>query len=473
MLLVHYSQLVKRAELPTQCDTIGKIRNTNDLNGMRWMLRLRSVLLAFSLLISAGTLAAPPQFSEVGSETGPGGVWDILPDGRVLAINGNDLLMETAPGSGLYDVAGLMPAGLISPFGASFMVISPDGSRFMIGDNNFDGAFVYLVTTDDLDGSEVTPQPFVHENFQAAWMNNHQIAISYGDPQTFLGEVAVLDVDNGNDVVVVSLDGASGGIAFDENGNLLTGNGFDFAQGGSETGDIRAFSRQEIQTVLDGQAGVIDFPSAGNFVMNALSAYGLSFDENANLFIGGGRFDEGDFFTIADGAAVDDAIDGFGAVPSDARFIDDPVVDSETRYFARYNNHTGQWVVDGGDGSLYLYEQSYCLDLTLDQLTAGAVTSFTITNGMPGSQVILAFGVERGVSFADELFGYCATAGIRGITRNRTIGGFDQTFDDAGVAHFTQFIPGKTAGQSVLFQAIENGTCPDQCVSNVWVQTVE
>lgn len=425
------------------------------------------------MVCGSAATASGPHLELVGAQDAPAGAWDILTDGRIIGMEGEAIVAESAVGSGVYEMVGLMPAGLIAPWGASFVSVSPDGSRLLIGDNFFDGAFVYLVNSADLTGGEVTPRAFLHENFDAAWMTDHSIAISYGNPTTFLGEVAILDVDTEGDIPVVTIGGASGGIAIDENGNLLTSNGFDFVSGGSETGDVRAFSQQRIAEILDGQSGIVDFETEGAFVYNALSGSPLHFDTNGNLFIGGGRSDETDFFAIADGGAVADAMSGSDPVGDADVFVDDPIAGADSIYRSQFNPVTGEWVIDGFDGLLYRYVERFCLALSFDQLRAGAMTTFTVAQGVPGQRVGIAYGFDRGTTLIQDTAGFCATFGIRGVNRRRTVGDLQQVFDPNGEAQVRARLPRRAAGRRLLFQATEGGTCPDECVSNVVSEFVQ
>src|SRR5690606_27291801 len=162
-----------------------------------------------------------------------------MPDGRIIAIRGDEFFLESATRSGIYDFVGSLPPGSISTFGASFLAVSPDGSSIAVGDNNFGTGTVYTVESSDLNGGTATP---------AAFLDETRLAVSYGNPSTFMGEIAVLDLLTGEATVVVTIDGASGGLAFDDSGNLLAGNGFDLLPGeGSDTGDVRFFAAEDIE----------------------------------------------------------------------------------------------------------------------------------------------------------------------------------------------------------------------------------
>lgn len=319
-----------------------------------------AALLAFGSLVGApGALAAPP-FQHVGNQNGPGGVFDALGDGRLVGLSGDSVLVETSPRSGQFSVAGMFDAGLINEYGASFLSVSPDGTRFIVGDGNFGGAHVYEVAINDLNGGPISYRSFAHENFAAAWYDNDRLAISAANPNTFLGEVSVLELSTGSSTPVLSLDGASGGLTFDLLGNLYTGNGYDFLPGGSETGDIRAFLAGDIADVLSGQHGALDFASSGQSIGRVLSASNLGFDAGGHLFVGGGDFDRGalDYFALADGSAVRRALDGLGALNGADLFTDDPDAEPFSFYTAVFNDTTGEWLVASGSSlTLYRYAE--------------------------------------------------------------------------------------------------------------------
>lgn len=311
---------------------------------------------AMLVLFIASPASAAPPFEYRGEHRGPGGAFDVLPDGRLIGMAGDEVLVETALGSGTFDVAGFFDSGLIGEFGASFLSLSPDGTRFIVGDGRFGGARVYEVALSDLNGGSVLHRSFVHENYSAAWYDNDRLAISAADPNTFLGEVRILDLGTGLSTRILTLDGASGGVSFDRDGRLFTGNGFDILPGGSQTGDIRAFDAADIAEILSGQRGHFEFADSGRFIGRVLSAAGLGFDAAGHLFIGGGDFNIGEFnyFALADASALARALSGGVPLQPLDLFRDDPEPDPFSFYSARFNTITGEWLVASGS-SLTLY----------------------------------------------------------------------------------------------------------------------
>jgi hypothetical protein len=75
---------------------------------------------------------------------GSGGnvVYDALPDGRLLALNGSDVLVESAPKSGSFTNLGTIP-GFTASFGPSFLLVSPDGTHAAAGTNGAGSVLVF------------------------------------------------------------------------------------------------------------------------------------------------------------------------------------------------------------------------------------------------------------------------------------------------------------------------------------------
>lgn len=303
---------------------------------------------------SPAALADPPPIEYAGSQSGPGGAFDLLTDGRIIGMNGNAVLLESSAGSGNFNLVGSFADGLISEFGASFFSVNPSSTHVMVGDGNFGSASVFAFALADLNGGAITPDVFAQENFSAAWLDDDQIAITYANPNTFSGEVGILNRQTRVSTTLMTIGGASAGIGITGDGTLITGNGFDLLSGGSQTGDIRGFSASRIMDVLNGHTGPIDFEVEGITVARRLSAGGLGLDARGDLFVGGGDFSSGDvdYFALLDALAVDEALNGGGPVSENDIFTDDPDSQPFSFYSARFNAFTNQWLVSSGSTDL-------------------------------------------------------------------------------------------------------------------------
>jgi len=109
-----------------------------------------------------------------------------------------------------------------------------------------------------------------------------------------------------------------------------------------------------------------------------------------------------------------------------------------------------------------------CLELAFaDEIFAGRTAEFTVTGGTPGARGVLVYGFEKGETIVDNVSGYCATFGIDGVTKNRVLGGFNNSFNGSGEMVVRQFIPLSAIGRTIHLQAAEQNTCPDECVTDV------
>jgi hypothetical protein len=266
----------------------------------------------------------------------PGGPADVQSDGRILVLSGATVFRETMPGSHIFVSLGNLPDADLNEFGASFLKISPDGDRIVVGNNggtSFSHFQVGVFAIPLLTGTW-----FDAASFQAAWINNRFVALTagtFGSPSivtafdTFSGDPA----HPSNRTIIDNIGGASGGIAFDKHENLYTGNGFAIS-GPSTTGTVKAFQHADWRAALHGGSPV-NFETQGTAIVTVLSTAPLDFDASGNLFVGGADFGGGDinFAAFISRAAVRSALGGNGPVntsdPAQMRKVDpDPAANS-------------------------------------------------------------------------------------------------------------------------------------------------
>lgn len=212
-------------------------------------------------------------------------LFEPMPDGRLLILNGNEVSVETGVQTGVFASLGTVGDGFSPPFGAPFLVVSPDGTRAAAGTNG-EGTIAVFDTTDP-----ANTESFTISDFDAAWLDDVHLAVL-----NFNG-VEVLDTSDGSVIsLVTNIGGSSAGLCVDSSGRLYTGNGFDFFPGGSETGSVKAFPKTLWEPVLSGGAS-IDFEAQGTEVVDLLGAAGIGFDSTGNFFVGGADFfgGSGDF----------------------------------------------------------------------------------------------------------------------------------------------------------------------------------
>lgn len=238
-------------------------------------------------------------------------VFDDLPDGRLLLVNGPTISVETGVGTGTFSSIGdytLSPPS----FGPGFISVSPDGTRVAIGSAG-SGTVSVASTTSPTPGTTVG---FSASDSSGVWLDNTSIAL------TNSAGVEVLNTSSGTVTTIIdNIGGASAGIAFDASGNLYTGNGFDFAPGGPNTGLIKAFDAVDVQAAL-ASGTAIDFQASGVVVADVLSAATLGFDGSGNFFVGGG-----DFFGSSGDLGYAALIDGDALAARLADPINVPLID--------------------------------------------------------------------------------------------------------------------------------------------------
>ncbi len=289
------------------------------------------------------------------------GPFDTLADGRLIVLIGDNVNVETSVGSRQFTNLGQLPAANISSFGADYIRVSPDGTRFAVGNGGgepFGNFQVGIFTVTSLTGTW-----FSANSFEATWYDDTHVALTAGD-FGFPSVVTVLNINSPNPlaptnpIVVDGIDGASAGVAFDSAGNLYTGNGFSSTDPAA-AGTIKAFDAAAVTIALN-TFTTLDWTTDGVLIADVLSAVPLGFDGFGNMFVGGGDFfaPEG-FAVLINASAVRGALLGGGAVdvndPLQARNIDpDPAVGS--RYTLRYNRATGELYVDDAiDSTVYAY----------------------------------------------------------------------------------------------------------------------
>lgn len=338
-----------------------------------------------AVMTGMASAAAISDYHLTGSFTLPasdGAVFDTLPDGRVVALNGAQVLVESAVGSHTFNSLGSLPGADLpsNSFGfggAAFVSVSPDGTKLAVGNSGGAAYNNYQVGVFELNNLAGVTW-FSADNYEAAWYDNTQLALTAGALSGT--NVSLLDTTSSDPLnptlttLVSNVGGASAGIAFDAAGNLYTGNGFQYS-GPSETGAIKAF---DAATVADAIAGtVIDFENSGALVADLLSANSLGFDDVGNFFVGGGDFYSGSpdfgYAALVDAAALADALAGMGSVdslnPSELRALD-PAGSGSASYRVAFNAATGELLLrDGGTVYVYTPEPSSLLLLSMLLLT--------------------------------------------------------------------------------------------------------
>lgn len=140
-----------------------------------------------------------------------------------------------------------------------------------------------------------------------------------------------------------------------------------------------------------------------------------------------------------------------------------------------FDGETGVWIrsvaIQNSPIAITVKPVPSCLSLVVSDLNAGRNATWEVSSAIPGSHVVVAYGFEAGQTVVNDRMGFCATFGIGGVNENRIVD--DGVADIAGTVSFVKIVPDGSAGLTILTQAAERGTCPDECVSNLVEQTIQ
>lgn len=209
--------------------------------------------------------------------------------GRLVAAADRTIFLQKNTGADVW----LPIARVPSTMDPSFLRVSPDGARIAVGVGYMQPLFVAethalsVRMPSDLSSS---PDAFSLDvnYYDAVWRDARYLFINAGE---FTSSV-VYAVDTSRPdaaahliPIVAAIPGASAGVAFDRDGNLVTGVGY-----GANTGELRVFLAAEVEAALaagDASTGV-DYVDGLLLADGVLSAADLGIDADGNLVVAGG-----------------------------------------------------------------------------------------------------------------------------------------------------------------------------------------
>lgn len=176
------------------------------------------------------------------------------------------------------------------------------------------------------------------------------------------------------------------------------------------------------------------------------------------------------------------------SLPFDSNFGQGLTASSTTNYHVAFNSTAFQgqlWKFDGAGnytqlgvlGPLQIAAAdckpgpSSCLLMTVSKLVGGKQGTWTVTQATPGKRVAVVYGFQPGQTVVNNIQGYCATFGIKGVSSSKLI--CQKVADGTGKIACNVPIPVNAVGKRVLSQAAMQGTCPKECISNLDDQVVQ
>lgn len=303
------------------------------------MRRIVSLTVASALALLSHTPAAHADigiaYELVGSFTLPSGAFDLLPDGRLLAIDAlGTVSVQTAPNASTFTPVGSIGPVNSSSFAPSFIALSPSGQSLAVGNNEFSSvsAVLFFDAPAALTGSAAPFASITTPGFTGTWADEDTLYVSGAESSTFATLVNRLDLPAGTSTTVIAPAGAFSGAVAAAGGSFYAGAG--------DTGSVYAFDLPTLASAVS--AVSID---SGALTATHASAGSIDFDPSGNIIVAGGSFD---FTTgsITGSAAVIDPL-------TQERLILTPA-GANTFYGSYFNDATNQLVVTA-DGTAYVY----------------------------------------------------------------------------------------------------------------------
>ncbi|MES1173147.1 MAG: hypothetical protein ABUL62_02370 [Myxococcales bacterium] len=209
--------------------------------------------------------------------------------GRFLAATGRTIYLQKNFGADLWlPVATIGADETMDP---CFLAISPNGKKIALGV----GFYKPLIVFDTALLSVVAPLNLRTAAGVKIWDENMYDGAWRGDRYLFINaasdtgsQIYAVDTEGATGApiaILPDIPGASGGIAFDEAGDLVTGIGYGYAD--APTGELKIWPASVVDAALTGAS--LAYSTTGKVLIEgALSAASLGFDASGNLFVGGG-----------------------------------------------------------------------------------------------------------------------------------------------------------------------------------------
>jgi hypothetical protein len=203
--------------------------------------------------------------------------------GHFLAATGSTVFLQKNFGADVWLPVASVPENM----DPGFLKISPSGAKIALGTGFYLPIYIFptllLSVSSPPQLSAAGAKRFTEDYFDAAWRDERYLFIN---GQALGGsQIYALDTDDASGAVIPiipDIPGASGGIAFDAAGDLVTGIGY-----GEKTGELKIWSAALVARALSGQP--LSYTTSGAvLVEGALSAASLGFDSDGNLYVGGG-----------------------------------------------------------------------------------------------------------------------------------------------------------------------------------------
>jgi hypothetical protein len=217
---------------------------------------------------------------------------------KILAATNSSVFLQKNFGSGSWLTVGNVVGFNMDP---SFIKISPDSRKIALGTGFYKPLYVFptsilsVLSPPDV-GSAPGSKAYDLSYYDGAWRDSRYLFVNSGTFDNNMPGSAIFVVDTEaaepSTAVRLAIDhipGASGGVAFDRHGNLITGNGYTYDANAAGTGQLKIWSAADVATTLGAEPAPLDYLGSGHVLADhVLSAAWLGVDSKNNLYVGGG-----------------------------------------------------------------------------------------------------------------------------------------------------------------------------------------
>ncbi len=204
--------------------------------------------------------------------------------GRFLAATGSSLLLQKNFGANLWLTVATVPENM----DPGFVKIAPGGAKIALGTGFYKPLYLFDTTVLSVVDPPDLSQPasvkiFEEDYYDAAWRGDRYLFLNAGAVTgSHVYAVDTLSTSGTPIEILPDIPGASGGVAFDAAGDMVTGIGY-----GAATGELKIWPAALVDQALAGTP--LHYDTTGKvLVEGALSAASLGFDGAGNLYVGGG-----------------------------------------------------------------------------------------------------------------------------------------------------------------------------------------
>lgn len=242
--------------------------------------------------------------------------------GRMIAAANDEIYLQRNFGASVW----MTVARVAAPMDPSFIRVSPGGTRVALGEGPGRPLAVFAPSVLSVDEPPLLDEhvgvlQIVADYYDATWLDERYLFVNSGAivGGSLGSRIFALDTEGADPranwiPIIEEIPGASGGVAFDRHGNLITGIGYGL-QEGFDTGQLKIWPAADVLATLEDATSGLAYTNTGHVLAEGmLSAASLGVDANGNLYVGGGDVFGGSgnfgYAALLDASVLERALDG-------------------------------------------------------------------------------------------------------------------------------------------------------------------